>query len=239
MRPASPTSARGVIPVVVGGSALYVRAVVDDFVFPGTDAVVRSRWEAELAAVGAEELHRRLAARDPEAAATIGPGNGRRLVRALEVVELTGEPYAASLPEHRYRLPGVVQIGLRIDRPTLDARIEARVEAMWAAGFRDEVRALAARTPGLREGVTASRALGYRQLLAHLDAELTEEQAREQTVTGTRRFARRQGGWFFRDPRIAWLDWDRSDLVDAVQALAGPDGEGSDAARAAAPAMGD
>ena len=231
--------ARGTIPVVVGGSALYVRAVLDDFVFPGTDAAVRSRWEAELAAVGPEELHRRLAARDPAAAATIGPGNGRRLVRALEVGELTGEPYPASLPEHRYRLAGVVQIGLRIDRQTLDARIAARVEAMWAAGFLDEVRALAARSPGLREGVTASRALGYRQLLAHLDGELTEEQAREQTVTGTRRFARRQGGWFFRDPRIAWLDWDRPDLVDAALALAGPDGEGTGAARTAEPAVGD
>lgn len=231
--------ARGVIPVVVGGSALYVRAVLDDFVFPGTDVAVRSRWEAELAAVGPEELHRRLAAHNPAAAASIGPANGRRLVRALEVEELTGEPYAASLPEHRYRLPGVVQIGLRIDRTTLDARIEARVDAMWAAGFADEVRALADRSPGLREGVTASRALGYRQLLAHLDGQLTEEQAREQTVAGTRRFARRQGGWFFRDPRIAWLDWDRPDLVDAARALAGPDGEGTGAGPVARPAMGD
>ena len=231
--------ARGVIPVVVGGSALYVRAVVDDFVFPSTDAAVRSRWEAELAAVGPEVLHRRLAAHNPAAAASIGPGNGRRLVRALEVEELTGEPYAASLPEHRYRLPGVVQIGLRIDRPTLDGRIQARVDAMWAAGFLDEVRALADRSPGLRQGVTASRALGYRQLLAHLDGQLTEEQAREQTVAGTRRFARRQGGWFFRDPRIAWLDWDRPDLVDAARALAGPDGEGTGADSPAGPAMGD
>nr|WP_294696679.1 tRNA (adenosine(37)-N6)-dimethylallyltransferase MiaA [uncultured Friedmanniella sp.] len=231
--------ARGVIPIVVGGSALYVRAVVDDFTFPGTDAAVRARWEAELAAVGPEELHRRLATRDPAAAATIGAGNGRRLVRALEVVELTGGPYAASLPEHRYRLPGVVQIGLRIDRPTLDARIEARVDAMWAAGFLDEVRALAARSPGLREGVTASRALGYRQLLAHLQGELTESQAREQTVTGTRRFASRQGGWFFRDPRIAWLDWDRPDLLYAARAVAGPDGKGTVTAPTARSAMGD
>ena len=231
--------ARGVIPVVVGGSALYVRAVLDDFVFPGTDAAVRSRWESELAAVGPEELHRRLAAHNPAAAASIGPANGRRLVRALEVEELTGEPYSASLPEHRYRLPGVVQIGLRIDRSTLDARIEARVDAMWAAGFADEVRALADRSPGLREGVTASRALGYRQLLDHLDGKLTADQAREQTVAGTRRFARRQGGWFFRDPRIAWLDWDRSDLVDAALALAGPDGEGTGAALTAQSAMGD
>ena len=234
---------RGVIPVVVGGSALYVRAVVDDFVFPGTDATVRGRLEADLAAVGPEVLHARLAAVDAPSAAAIGPANGRRLVRALEVVELTGGPYTASLPEHRYALPGVVQIGLRIDRPTLDARIVQRVDAMWAAGFVEEVRGLAARSPGLRDGVTASRALGYRQLLAHLDGELTEDEARAQTVQGTRRFARRQGGWFPRDPRISWLDWDRPDLVDAALAVAGPDGEGADrtagAAREDAPALGD
>ncbi|GAA1428784.1 tRNA (adenosine(37)-N6)-dimethylallyltransferase MiaA [Microlunatus lacustris] len=217
---------RGVIPVVVGGSALYVRAVVDDFVFPGTDAETRARLEGELAAVGPEILHARLTALDPASAATIGPANGRRLVRALEVVELTGAPYAATLPVHRYALPGVVQIGLRIDRVTLDARIAQRVDAMWAAGFVDEVRGLAARSPGLREGVTASRALGYRQLLAHLDGELSEDEARAQTVRGTRRFARRQGGWFPRDPRISWLDWDAPDLVDAALAVAGPDGEG-------------
>ncbi len=218
--------ARGVIPVVVGGSALYVRAVVDDFVFPGTDPTVRARLEAELTEVGPALLHARLAALDPASAASIGPANGRRLVRALEVVELTGAPYASTLPAHRYHLPGVVQIGLRIDRATLDARIAQRVGAMWAAGFVDEVRRLAARSPGLREGVTASRALGYRQLLAHLDGELDEDEARRQTVAGTRRFARRQGGWFPRDPRITWLDWDAPDLVDAALAVAGPDGEG-------------
>jgi len=217
---------RGVVPIVVGGSALYVRAVVDDFAFPGTDAEVRGRLEAELAELGAARLHARLAARDPAAAAAIGPGNGRRIVRALEVGELTGEPYASSLPAHEYLLPDVVQIGLRIGRPTLDARIEARVEAMWRGGFVQEVRDLAARTPGLRDGVTASRALGYRQLLAHLDGEVTEEQAREQTVLATRKFARRQDGWYRRDPRIAWLDWDRPDLVEAAYALAGPGGDG-------------
>jgi tRNA dimethylallyltransferase len=217
---------RGVIPVVVGGSALYVRAVVDDFVFPGTDPAVRARLEAELAEVGPARLHARLTALDPASAASIGPANGRRLVRALEVVELTGAPYTSTLPAHRYHLPGVVQIGLRIDRATLDARIAQRVDAMWAAGFVEEVRRLAARTPGLREGVTASRALGYRQLLAHLDGELSEDEARRQTVSGTRRFARRQGGWFLRDPRITWLDWDAPDLVDVALAVAGPDGEG-------------
>ncbi|WP_375426414.1 tRNA (adenosine(37)-N6)-dimethylallyltransferase MiaA [uncultured Friedmanniella sp.] len=217
---------RAVIPIVVGGSALYVRAVVDDFAFPGTDARVRGPLEDELARVGPAAMHARLAAADPASAAMIEPANGRRIVRALEVVELTGAPYRASLPEHRYLLPDVVQIGLRIDRPTLDERITRRVAAMWDAGFVDEVRRLAALRPGLRDGVTASRALGYRQLLAHLDGELTEAEAREQTVLGTRRFARRQGGWFPRDPRIGWLEWDRPDLVDAAATLAGPTGNG-------------
>ena len=234
--------ARGVIPVVVGGSALYVRAVVDDFDFPGTDAGVRARLEADLDAGGPDTLHARLAALDPQSATIIGPANGRRLVRALEVVELTGAPYASTLPAHDYWLPGIVQIGLRIDRPTLDDRIARRVEAMWAAGFVEEVRSLAARSPGLRDGVTASRALGYRQLLAYLDGELTEDEAREQTVQGTRRFARRQGGWFTRDPRITWLDWDAPDLVAAALAVAGPDGEGDRRAvgdGAGRPALGD
>jgi tRNA dimethylallyltransferase len=207
-----------------------VRAVVDDFVFPGTDPQLRRRLETELAVRGAEALHRRLAERDPAAAAVIGPANGRRVVRALEVLELTGEPYPATLPEHRYLLPDVVQIGLAIERPVLDARIEARVAAMWRAGFVAEVRALADTSPSLREGLTASRALGYRQLLAHLDGELTEDQAREQTVTATRKFARRQGGWFRRDPRISWLAWDRPDLVEAAYLLAGPRGDGSSVA---------
>ena len=217
---------RGTVPIVVGGSALYVRAVVDDFTFPGTDPALRDRLERELAELGTAGMHARLAGRDPAAAAAIGPGNGRRLVRALEVLELTGEPYPASLPEHTYLLPDVVQIGLRIERPTLDARIGQRVDAMWRAGFVQEVRDLAARSPGLRDGVTASRALGYRQLLAHLDGEITEEEARAQTVLATRRFARRQDSWYRRDPRIAWLDWDRPDLVAAAYALAGPLSDG-------------
>ncbi|MFL6027808.1 MAG: tRNA (adenosine(37)-N6)-dimethylallyltransferase MiaA [Friedmanniella sp.] len=217
---------RGVLPVVVGGSALYVRAVVDDFVFPGTDADLRRRLETELALRGPETLHRRLAERDPAAAAAIGPGNGRRLVRALEVLELTGGPYPATLPEHRYLLPDVVQIGLAIERSVLDVRIEARVAVMWRAGFVDEVRSLAEASPGLREGLTASRALGYRQILAHLGGELTEEQAREQTVTATRKFARRQLAWFRRDPRIHWLAWDRPDLVECAYEVGGPHGNG-------------
>ncbi|HYI56960.1 MAG TPA: tRNA (adenosine(37)-N6)-dimethylallyltransferase MiaA [Microlunatus sp.] len=211
--------ARQVLPIVVGGSALYIRAIVDDFDFPGTDAAVRDRWERELASIGPEALHARLAAMDPAAAAAILPGNGRRIVRALEVIELTGRPYAAQLPQRRYLLPGVVQIGLAIDRPALDRRIEQRVDAMWAAGLVTEVSELVRH--GLRDGVTASRALGYRQVLEFLDGQVDEDEARRRTVVGTRKFARRQDSWFRQDPRIGWLAYDRPDLVDAAAALAG------------------
>lgn len=208
---------RGVIPVVVGGSALYVRAVVDEFEFPGTDSAVRSRLEDELARSAPEALHRRLAECDPEAARTIEPGNGRRIVRALEVIELTGRPYAARLPAHSYALPGVVQIGLDVPRPVLDQRITTRVDQMWADGFVEEVRAL--ESQGLRAGLTASRGLGYRQLLEFLAGSITEDQAREQTIAATRKFARRQDGWFRKDPRISWFDPDSAGLVDQVLAL--------------------
>ena len=216
--------ARGVVPVLVGGSALYVRAVVDAFEFPGTDPVVRGRLERELEDRGPEALHARLAERDPAAASRIERANGRRVVRALEVVELTGGPYAAELPERRYALPDVVQIGLDVPRPVLDERIRARVDAMWTAGLVDEVRRLA--DHGLRDGVTASRALGYRQVLAFLDGETDEATAREATVVGTRRFARRQDSWFRKDERITWLAHDRPDLVEAALVLAGPEGRG-------------
>ena len=206
--------ARGVVPILVGGSALYVRAVVDAFAFPGTDPALRTRLETELALLGPEALHERLAARDPASAARISSGNARRVVRALEVVELTGKPYAAELPERRYALPDVVQVGLDVPRPVLDERIRRRVDAMWEAGLVAEVRLLA--RAGLRDGLTASRALGYRQVLQHLDGELDEAAAREATVVATRRFARRQDGWFRKDERITWLAHDRPDLVEAV-----------------------
>ena len=210
--------ARGVVPILVGGSALYVRAVVDAFEFPGTDPALRARLEAELDAVGPEALHARLAERDPAAAARILPGNGRRVVRALEVGELTGQPFAAELPERRYALPDVVQVGLDVPRAVLDERIRRRVDVMWAAGLVAEVRLLA--QAGLRDGLTASRALGYRQVLAHLDGELDEEAAREATVVATRRFARKQDAWFRKDERITWLAHDRPDLVAATLVLA-------------------
>jgi tRNA dimethylallyltransferase len=217
---------RDVIPIVVGGSALYIRAIIDDFEFPGTDPAVRTRLENELARQGAKWLYQRLSEADPLAANRILPGNTRRIVRALEVIELTGRPFTATLPERRYRLPDVVQIGLTIDRAPLDARIADRVDAMWAAGFVDEVRRLA--TAGLRESLTASRALGYRQVLRFLDGEITEAQARELTIAATRRFARRQDSWFRKDVRIHWLSYDRPDLISAAYELAGPWGIGAE-----------
>jgi tRNA dimethylallyltransferase len=206
--------ARGAQAIVVGGSALYIRAIVDDFQFPGTDPALRARLEADLAAQGPNRLHQRLAGLDPAAAGQILPENGRRIVRALEVVMLTGRPFGASLPALRYALPEVTQIGLDIDRAALDARIAARVNGMWRAGLVAEVRQLA--DAGLGEGLTASRALGYRQVLALLAGEIGEDEARELTITATRRFARRQDSWFRKDPRIVWLAHDAPDLVDQV-----------------------
>jgi tRNA dimethylallyltransferase len=207
---------RGVTPVLVGGSALYTRAVLDRFDFPGTDPVLRARFESELAEVGAAGLHARLQQLDPDAASRILPGNARRVVRALEVVTLTGRPFSASLPEPAYVYSRTAQVGIRIPRPVLDERIEARVHRMWQAGLVEEVRRLAHQ--GLREGRTASRALGYQQVLAFLDGQLTEDEAFERTVIGTRRFARRQGAWFEKDPRVTWVDWDDPARVDAALA---------------------
>jgi tRNA dimethylallyltransferase len=209
---------RGVTPVLVGGSALYTRAVLDRFEFPGTDPELRARLEAELVEVGPGALHERLRRLDPPAASRIEPANGRRVVRALEVLELTGRPFSASLPEPAYVLDAV-QVGVRIPRPVLDGRIEQRVRWMWEAGFVDEVRRLV--DAGLREGRTASRALGYAQVLAFLAGECTEREAFDRTVTGTRRFARRQDAWFGKDHRVRWVDWDDPERVRrAIEACA-------------------
>ncbi len=210
--------ARGVVPVLVGGSALYTRAVLDRFEFPGTDPVVRARWERELARAGAPALHVQLAEADPAAALAVLPSNGRRIVRALEVVELTGRPFSATLPRKEHVDPRTVQLGVDADRATLDDRVDRRVQRMWEAGLLDEVRELEAR--GLREGPTASRAIGYREALEHLDGELTAEQARAATALATRRFARRQESWFRKDERVTWLDHDAPDLLErAVEAV--------------------
>ncbi|MFI5658870.1 tRNA (adenosine(37)-N6)-dimethylallyltransferase MiaA [Streptomyces sp. NPDC051684] len=194
--------AAGRWPVLVGGSGLYVRGAVDKMEFPGTDPEVRARLEDELRLRGSGALHARLAAADPEAATAILPSNGRRIVRALEVIEITGKPFTANLPGHD-SVYDTVQIGVDVARPELDERIATRVDRMWEAGLVDEVRALEAQ--GLREGRTASRALGYQQVLAALAGECTLDEARAETVRATKRFARRQDSWFRRDPRVHWL----------------------------------
>jgi tRNA dimethylallyltransferase len=208
--------ARGVTPIVVGGSGLYIRAVLDNMEFPGTDAALRAQLEQELATVGPAPLHARLAASDPAAGEAILPTNGRRIVRALEVITLTGRPFTASLPSYE-SVYDAVQIGLDLPQDDLDRRVEERVERMFAAGLVDEVRRLEA--GGLRDGLTASRALGYQQVLAMLDGTLTEEQARAETATATRRFVRRQRSWFGRDPRLQWLTGGPDLLARALETV--------------------
>jgi tRNA dimethylallyltransferase len=205
--------ARGVVPVLVGGSGLYVRAALDRLDFPGTDAALRAQLEAELEAQGPQALHARLAALDPAAATRMDPANGRRVVRALEVVLLTGEmPGAMTAYEPFYP---TTYLGL--DRSDLTGRTDLRVDRMFGHGLVEEVRRLEGR--GLRDGVTASRALGYHQVLAMLAGTLTEEGAREATKAATRRFVRRQRSWFRRDPRVCWLDAERDLLPQALSAV--------------------
>jgi tRNA dimethylallyltransferase len=215
---------RGRVPILAGGSGLYIRAALGDLDFPGTDPEVRDRLEAELARDGAPALHARLAALDPPAAEAILPSNGRRIVRALEVIEISGRPFTATLPTYETRRPAV-QIAVQVPRAELDQRIAGRVDAMWQRGFAGEVRRLDSQ--GLREGRTAGRALGYAQMLRHLAGEWTLEQARDETVRATRRFARRQESWFRRDPRITWLDAGPGDelaesALKVISAVAGP-----------------
>lgn len=203
---------RGRVAIVVGGSGLYIQGALDAFAFPGTDPVVRQALQDEADDVGAEAMHARLAQHDPEAASAILPGNVRRVIRALEVIALTGGTFTATLPEPTAALP-TRWFGLRREREELDERIARRVEDMWTRGLVHEVRGL--ELQGLRSGVTSSRALGYAQVLAMLDGHLTEQQARDETVRATRRFARRQESWFGRDDRIHWFT-SAADLVSTV-----------------------
>ena len=201
---------RGRVPVYAGGSGLYLRAALDRLEIPPTDPAVRARLEAELEAMGVAVMYKRLKGSDPVAARSIQPNNGRRVVRALEVIELTRKPFSATMPTREHLAP-TVMIGLHGPRPELDARIAARVHRMWQRGLLEEVRALD--TAGLREGRTASKALGYSQALAHLDGRLSAADAIEDTVTATRKFARRQESWFRPDERVVWLLWDSPDLL--------------------------
>jgi tRNA dimethylallyltransferase len=216
---------RGGVPILVGGSGLYVSSVLFDLRFPGTDPELRARLEAELTEHGPGMLFQRLAELDPGAAARIGSRNGRRIVRALEVAELTGTAVSGTLPDEAplwHERTAIV--GLAAPRDELVARLDARVERMWADGLLDEVTDLIPH--GLDRGVTARRAIGYAQALAELRGELTRAEAIAQTQQLTRRYARRQVSWFRRYPRIQWLDYDAADLVDAALALV--DGPGVD-----------
>lgn len=202
-------TARGAVPIVVGGSMLYVQSLLDDWSFPATDPAVRVRWERRLAEVGVGRLHAELASRDPAAADAILPTDARRTVRALEVIELTGRPFAASAPRIGTPRWDTAIIGLDCNTTVLDERLAQRTEAMFDRGLVREVRTLLGK--GLRDGVTAARALGYAQVIAALDAEPADVEdrlraAQHQTFVGTRRYVRRQRSWFRRDHRIHWLD---------------------------------
>ena len=207
-------AARGSVPILVGGSMLYIQSLLDDWSFPATDPAVRAGWERRLAEVGVAALHAELAHRDPAAAASILPTDGRRIVRALEVVELTGQPFAASAPKIGTPRWDAVIVGLDCDTELLDERLARRTDAMFDQGLVEEVITLLDR--GLRDGVTAARALGYAQVLADLDAGGNGDAAREPTFIGTRRYVRRQRSWFRRDHRIHWLDANAPDNADAA-----------------------
>ncbi len=206
--------ARGRTPVVVGGSMMYVQALLDRWEFPATDPRVRAKWEAVLADGGVRALHDALRSADPVAAQTILPTDGRRMVRALEVVELTGRPFAASQPQVGEPHWGTIILGIDRETEQLDARIELRTTRMFDQGLVDEVSELIGR--GLRDGQTARRAIGYAQVLAYLDGEYELGEARERTFIGTRRYVRRQRSWFRRDPRVHWLDGADPALADAA-----------------------
>lgn len=213
---------RGRTPVIVGGSMMYVQALFDEWDLPPTDPEVRARWERELERTGVEALHDELARRDPAAAQVIERRDPRRTVRALEVIELTGRPFAASQPpKDRPTRWDALLLGLRADADWLNPRLEARVAAMVDAGLLDEVRGLVGQ--GLRRDSTAGQAIGYAQMLDHLAGETGFDEAVEATVTGTRRYARRQRAWFRRDPRIRWIEADGADPVgEALRTVAGP-----------------
>ncbi|HEU5003478.1 MAG TPA: tRNA (adenosine(37)-N6)-dimethylallyltransferase MiaA [Actinomycetota bacterium] len=210
--------AAGRVPLLVGGSGLYVRAVIDPFDFPGTDPAVRASLEAEAAEVGAQALHRRLAGLDPQAAALIDPANARRTIRALEVLEVTGRPFSAF--RTAWRQPesvfDVTLVGLTAPRPELDRRIEVRVEAQIERGLVAEVEGLVA--AGMRASATSVQALGYAQVLAFLDGDCTLEESVMAIKVRTRRFARRQERWFGADPRVAWFNADAAGAAAALRA---------------------
>ena len=208
---------RGITPILVGGSMLYIAAALNTFEFPERDESIRAELEADLEKFGSHTMHRRLAELDPLAASRIDPENGRRVVRALEIVTITGEPFAAALPEKTESWQPVLEIGLNSDRAHLVERLAKRVEKMWQQGIVAEAESLI--PAGIREGKTSSRAIGYAQALAQLDGVCTEEEAIAATTQLTQRYARRQMSWFRRDERIYWQDYQDPNLVDNVFTL--------------------
>ena len=209
--------ASGITPILVGGSMLYVAAVLNRFEFPARDEALRAKLEQDLIDLGPHEMHRRLKEIDPVAASRIIPENGRRSVRALEIVTLTGEPFAAALPEVPEDWQPVLEIGINGDREDLRARLEARVHKMWQQGLLGEVRLLEAK--GIRQGKTSAVAIGYAQALKQIDGEMTEAEAIADTVRLTQKYARRQMSWFRRDQRIQWLDYQDPEATAKALAL--------------------
>jgi tRNA dimethylallyltransferase len=207
-------AAAGVPPIIVGGSMMYVQSLLDEWAFPATDPAVRAKWERRLAELGAAALHEVLAGVDPAAASSILATDGRRIVRALEVVELTGQPFAASAPTIGAPRWDTAIVGLDWETSALDARLAQRTDRMFDDGLVDEVHTLLGQ--GLRNGVTASRALGYAQVIDDIDGGGDGSAAREPTYFGTRRYVRRQRSWFRRDHRITWLDGAAGDNVEAA-----------------------
>jgi tRNA dimethylallyltransferase len=208
---------QGILPIVVGGSMLYIAALINTFEFPGRDEALRAQLEQDLIDLGPAAMHKRLELLDETAASRIEPQNGRRIVRALEIVMITGEPFAASLPDQFESFLPVLEIGLNSAREHLVERLAQRVKDMWAAGLVDEVRAL--EDKGIRDSKTASQAIGYSQALASIDGRLTEDEAIAETILLTQRYARRQMSWFRRDPRIHWFDYQSEDLMKEVMDL--------------------
>ena len=208
---------QGILPIVVGGSMLYIAALINTFEFPGRDEALRAQLEQDLIDQGPAAMHKRLELLDETAASRIEPQNGRRIVRALEIVMITGEPFAASLPDQFESFLPVLEIGLNSAREHLVERLAQRVREMWSAGLVDEVKGLVDK--GIRDSKTASQAIGYSQSLASIDGRLTEEEAIAETILLTQRYARRQMSWFRRDPRIHWFDYQSEDLVKEVMQL--------------------
>ena len=209
---------RGKDAVIVGGTGLYIKAILDDLNFPDTNPEVRAKLEAEAEEFGSASLFARLEELDPAAALAIDRANTRRIIRALEVIEITGQPFTANLPrEDSSRYPDAMQFGLVMDREHLRERIDLRVDRMWESGFVDEVDRLI--TQGIKDGVTAQRALGYAQIIAMRDGTMTEEEAKEDTKRASRQYARRQETWFSRDARIRWVAQHQPRLETILQKI--------------------